>query len=75
MNEPLRHEGYTFYQSSWGPQGSSPDARLFSVFAVVNNPSDRVPLIACIIIALGLLYHFGLKLFRHVRAEARKAAA
>ena len=71
MNEPMRHRGYTFYQSSWGPQKGP--GRLWSQFAVVRNPSDNVPLIACLIIALGLLMHFGRKLLLHARAESRRA--
>ena len=73
MNEPMRHRGYTFYQSSWGPQdGRGP---VWSQFSVVRNPSDNVPLIACIIIAIGLLLHFGRKLLLHVRAETRRGRA
>lgn len=72
MNEPMRHRGYTFYQASWGPaNGQGP---LWSQFAVVRNPSDQVPLIACVIIALGLLFHFGRKLMLHVLRESRRIA-
>lgn len=70
MNEPLRHEGYTLYQSSWGRDGG----RYFSVFSVVANPSDRVPLIACIIISIGMILHFGRKLYYHLKAQARRDA-
>jgi hypothetical protein len=70
MNAPLRHRGYTFYQSGWGPkEGSGP---VFSTFAVVRNPSDRIPEIACWVIAAGLLFHFGWKVGRHIVAEARR---
>lgn len=72
MNEPLRHEGYTFFQASWGPPGGKPGDRLFSTFAVVRNPSDQWPLYACIIISIGLALHFTLKLGRYVRAETRR---
>ena len=54
MNEPLRHRGYTFYQSGWGPQDAPPGTPLFSTFCVVRNPSDRVPILACVVIAVGL---------------------
>jgi ABC-type transport system involved in cytochrome c biogenesis permease subunit len=70
MNEPLRHGGYTFYQSGWGPRDAPPGARHFSTFAVVRNPADRVPIFACLVIAAGLVIHFGRKLFRHVRSSA-----
>jgi len=75
MNEPLRHAGYTFYQSGWGPRDAKPGERLFSTLAVVRNPSDRVPLLACLVIAAGLLLHFGRKLYLHVRAESSRAAS
>lgn len=70
MNAPLRHQGYTLYQSSWGRDGG----RYFSVFSVVANPSDRVPLISCIIIAIGMLVHFGRKLRLYLKAQARREA-
>ncbi|MFV1958188.1 MAG: cytochrome c biogenesis protein ResB [Planctomycetota bacterium] len=75
MNEPLRSQGYTLYQSSWGPQGAPPGTRLFSTFSVVANPSDRVPLIACIVIGVGLLLHFGRKLHLYLKAQQRRLAA
>jgi len=73
MNEPLRADGLVVYQASWGPQDAAPGARLFSTFAVVRNPADSLPLVACIVIALGLVFHFTRKLTRHVRSQ-RSAA-
>ncbi len=73
MNEPMRHRGYTFYQSSWGPQDGR--GEVWSQLSVVRNPSDQVPLIACIVIAIGLLIHFGRKLLLHVRAATRRSRA
>lgn len=70
MNAPLRHRGYTIYQSGWGPRGVPEGTPLFSVFSVVRNPADRVPLYACIIIAFGLAWHFQGRLWRYVRREA-----
>ncbi len=75
MNEPLRHEGYTFFQASWGPQDAGPNEPLFSTFAVVRNPADQFPLYACIVITTGLLLHFSLKLRKYLRAEARRRPA
>jgi hypothetical protein len=72
MNEPLRTAGLVLYQASWGPASARPGDPLFSTFAVVRNPADRLPLYACIVIALGLAGHFSRKLALHVRAEARK---
>jgi hypothetical protein len=75
MNEPLRHEGYTFFQASWGPQDAGPNEPLFSTFAVVRNPADQFPLYACIIITAGLTLHFSIKLRKYLRAEARRRPA
>jgi hypothetical protein len=69
MNEPLRHRGYTFYQSSWGPQNGGPDARLYSVFSVVRNPADQVPLYSCLITTVGLILHFMQRLLAYLRKE------
>lgn len=80
MNEPLRHEGYTLYQSGWGPPNAPPGTPLYSVFSVVRNPADDaffglgMPLVACIVIGLGMVIVFGRKLFFYMRAEARRNA-
>lgn len=77
MNEPLRQRGYTLYQSGWGPQipNPPPGTRFSSTFSVVRNPSDRVPLYACIVIAVGLLWHYLGRLARHLKAEAARRPA
>jgi hypothetical protein len=74
MNAPLREQGFTLYQSGWGPQNAKPGDPLFSTFSVVRNPADQFPLIACIIVTLGLLVHFGQKLSRYLRAESKRLA-
>lgn len=74
MNEPLRSHGLVLYQSSWGPSNAGPSDRLFSTLAVVRNPADQYPLYSCIVIAVGLVLHFGSKLRRHIRSEVREAA-
>ncbi len=70
MNEPLRSEGYTLYQSGWGPENAPPGSRLYSNFAVVSNPSDRVPLYSCVIIAIGMLIHFVMKLVKYLERQS-----
>ena len=72
MNEPLRHKGFTLFQSSWGPQGAAPDTPVFSQFSVVRNPSDQWPKYSCYIIAFGLCIHFIQKLTIHIRREQRR---
>jgi cytochrome c biogenesis protein ResB len=58
MNSPLRHGGLTFYQASFGKDNT------LSVLQVVRNPSWTVPYIACLLVAIGLLWHFGMMLRR-----------
>lgn len=61
------------YQASWGPSNAAPGQRLFSTFAVVRNPADHWPLVACLVIAVGFLFHFVRKLWRYIRSEVRVA--
>lgn len=59
MNEPLRHKGFTFFQTR---MGMTEARQPFSQFSVVKNPADAWPLYACYVIAAGLLLHFIRKL-------------
>ncbi len=72
MNEPLRDQGLVLYQASWGPSNARPGDPLFSTLSVVRNPADQFPLYACIVIAFGMVMHFSRRLFRYMRAEARR---
>lgn len=71
MNEPLRHRGFTFYQSGYQEFPRGPD---LSTLAVVENPADKIPLIACLVIAAGLLIHFVRKLTQHLEYQRRRRA-
>lgn len=75
MNHPLRNQGYTFFQSSWGPSNAGPNDPLYSVFSVVKNPADASPLWSCIIISIGMSIHFLQKLLRYLKLESRRRAA
>lgn len=74
MNEPLRAQGYTLYQASWGPQNAPEGTPLFSTLAVVSNPADQWPLYSCVITSFGLLLHFIQKLWRYLRAQHGRLA-
>jgi len=74
MNEPMRYRGYTFYQTNWGPQDDPNATKFYSVFEVVANPADRGPLIALIVIAVGLLVQMIRKLVLYIGAEGRRRA-
>lgn len=72
MNEPLRHRGHTFFQSSYYESAPGETA---SVLAVVRNPLERLPLWSTVIITLGLTLHFGRRLSGHLRARSAVTAA
>jgi hypothetical protein len=56
MNHPLRHAGETFYQTNFigNDQGT--------ILQVVKNPGWLMPYVSCILVALGMIVHFGLHL-------------
>ncbi|MEI7927351.1 MAG: cytochrome c biogenesis protein ResB [Verrucomicrobiales bacterium] len=62
MNEPLRYQGLTFFQASYGPPGAGPGQKLYSVFEVVKNPADKWPEYSLWVVVVGLLLQFVLKL-------------
>jgi len=67
MNEPLRYKGYTFYQSAFE---QTPETEI-TILSVVENDGRLFPYIGTLILALGLLLHFALKLMSK-RKEALK---
>ena len=72
MNNPLRMAGLVFYQTNWGPQDERDPPQYYSVFEVARNPSDMWPKYACYVIAVGLLLHFGRKLYLYIRGQTRE---
>ena len=75
MNKPMRYDGMTFYQASFGPRGAGPDDRLYTVLEVVENPSDKWPEYALYIVTLGLLVAFVTKLVQFLLAQSRNRAS
>ena len=75
MNEPLRREHIIVFQSSYGPPDAADDERLWSGFSIVRNPSDQWPLWSCVIIALGLCWHFGAMLMRYIERQGQQRTA
>jgi hypothetical protein len=61
MNHPLRHAGETFYQHQYlaGDSGT--------VLQVVRNPGAVMPYLACLMVALGMMIHFGFHLVNFLR--------
>ena len=48
---------------------------LYSEFTVVENPSDQWPKWSCCVIGIGLLFHFGMRLWKYITASRRLLAA
>lgn len=61
MNNPLRYNGYTFYQASYGERDSS------SVLQVVRNPGWLLPYLSVLLIGLGLFFHFTIHLLKYLK--------
>ncbi len=69
MNQPLRYEGKTFYQASFGKNDT------LSILSVVENPGWLLPYVSCVLVALGLLVHFAIVLRRSLkRRQGQKGA-
>jgi cytochrome c biogenesis protein ResB len=65
MNDPLRHAGETFYQQSFDEKTEQT-----TVLQVVRNPGWLLPYIACVLVALGMMIHFGMHLVTFTRRRA-----
>src|SRR5262249_11421842 len=65
MNNPLRYEGTTIYQQSFDEATEKA-----TVLQVVSNPSWMTPYAACMLVAIGMIAHFGSILVRFLRRRA-----
>ena len=73
MNKPMRYQGFTVYQASWGPQGAPEGTDLYTGLVVAQNPADQWPKWATYVVAIGMTIHFGQKLLAYLRRSSRKA--
>jgi hypothetical protein len=64
MNQPFRYDGKAFYQASFG------EGDRLSILQVVSNPGWLLPYIACVLVGLGLIVHFGIVLRKALRKRA-----
>jgi len=69
MNQPLRYEGKTFYQASFGKNDT------LSILSVVENPGWLLPYVSCVLVSLGLLVHFAIVLRRSLKRRQDKKEA
>jgi hypothetical protein len=65
MNAPLSYKGETFYQQSWTTDPMTRKAN-GTILQVVRNPGWSMPYIACFMVGFGMLYHFGITLYKFV---------
>ncbi|MCX8107858.1 MAG: cytochrome c biogenesis protein ResB [Verrucomicrobiae bacterium] len=63
MNNPLRYQGETFYQSGYDDQ----DPRV-SILQVVRNPAWLTPYVSCALVGLGLLHRFTFHLINFAKS-------
>ena len=73
MNNPLRYAGTTFYQQSYNTDVAGKPTG--TILQVVTNPSWMTPYVACMLVAIGMLAHFGTMLFRFLRRRTDDAEA
>lgn len=67
MNNPLRYNGYTFFQASFSIDKNGE----LSTFAVVTNPGRLLPYISSLMVFGGMLIHFILHFLGYVKRTAR----
>jgi len=65
MNSPLRYRGEAYFQSGYMPGNKG------TVLHVVRNPGWVLPYIACCVVTLGMMVHFGI----HLNGFLKKRAA
>ena len=68
MNNPLRYGGDTLYQADWDKE-----TERGTVLQVVSNTGWMVPYVSCMLVAAGMLYHFGLTFTRFANRKTSTA--
>jgi cytochrome c-type biogenesis protein CcsB len=69
MNNPLRYNGETFYQSGYHPLPSGGEA---TTLQLVRNSGWMLPYIGCVIVAFGMFAQFWLTLRRFLARSAQQ---
>ncbi|MBC7821077.1 MAG: cytochrome c biogenesis protein ResB, partial [Planctomycetaceae bacterium] len=68
MNNPLRYAGETFYQSGF----TQADGKEYTTLQVVTNSGWMIPYVACMIVAVGMLFQFSVTLLRFLDRRTRE---
>jgi ABC-type transport system involved in cytochrome c biogenesis permease subunit len=71
MNQPMRHGGMTFFQSSFG---ATAEGKNISVLQVVRNPGWLIPYLSVSLMSFGLLWHFCLSLGKFLNRKTATTA-
>jgi ABC-type transport system involved in cytochrome c biogenesis permease subunit len=76
MNNPIRFGGETFYQSDYFPAMLA-DGQMGegSGLQIVKNAGWVIPYICCMMVMVGMLYHFGGTFNRYANRVARESVA
>jgi len=64
MNNPLRYGGDTLYQASFDPNNPR-----VSILQVVTNSGWMIPYVSCMLVATGMLAHFGAIFLRFAQRQ------
>ncbi|WP_417848176.1 cytochrome c biogenesis protein CcsA [Thalassoglobus sp.] len=70
MNNPMRFAGKTFYQSNYGLVEGN---REFTTLQVVDNAGWMTPYVSCMIVWVGMMFHFGQTLLRYLGRRAKSS--
>lgn len=70
MNKPLRHGGYSFFQSSYQIQGG----REMTILSVSNDPGEAIVFLGYSLLVAGMIVVFATRLIQYRKAELRAAA-
>ena len=72
MNNPLRFAGETFYQLNYGVDAKT--RKETTTLQVVANTNWMIPYVACMIVSIGMLYHFAILLLRFLAKRAENVS-
>jgi ABC-type transport system involved in cytochrome c biogenesis permease subunit len=75
MNNPVRFAGETFYQTNYSKRQSTvPGGRDIEIttLSVVENTGWMIPYVSCMLVAIGMMYHFSLALSRFLKRLLRE---
>ncbi len=75
MNSPLRFRGETFYQSNYTARSDSSYGVEQTVLQVVTNAGWLIPYVSCVLVGMGMLFHFSGTFARFAMRYERGAIA